>query len=232
MEKKINIKAKKEIVLIFLSVFFIGFVYALTPPPLPDHFIGNVIIDGQNASVGTQIEVYVGSVLESIYNVTEEGKYDLYVKTGGTGDTIEFKVQDKLAGDSTRQGGETVVLDLSLTTTTTTTPPSSSGSSGGSGGGGRGGGSGSSGGSSSGGGIISPPSTTEISELESDPEGNTTQTSETEEQGKTSFGITGAVVGFLDSGKGIIAIAFVIVLGIGMMLIKFKPLKWIKKFSH
>jgi len=225
MEKKINIKAKKEIIFIFLSVFFISLVYALPPiPPLPDHFLGNVTINGQNAPVGTEIKVYVNNNLEDTVTINIVGKYDLYVKTGGTGDIIEFKVQDKLAGDSTRQGGETINLDLSLTTTTTTPP--SGGSSGSSGGGGGGGGGGSSGGSSSY--STSPQDTT--------PKNNSNFTELNLEENKeaqgVNLGITGGAIGSLGSGKGIIAIIFIIVLGIGVMLIKFKPRKWTKRFSH
>ena len=94
----------KKVILLIAGFFLINLVFALPPiPPLPDHFIGNVLIDGQNASVGTQIEVYVVSALESVYNVSEEGKYDLYVTTGETGNLIELKISDILAGSSTRQ---------------------------------------------------------------------------------------------------------------------------------
>lgn len=219
METEINTAKKTEIekgiILISLSIFLISLVYALTPPPLPDHFIGNVIIDGQNAPIGTEIKVYVNSALESVYSVSEAGKYDLFVTTGSIGNTIEFKISDQLAGSSTRKGGETINLDLSLTTTTTTPP--SSGSSGGSGGGG-----GSSGGS---GGIISPPPTT-IKESLSDTLENETQEQESENLEETSPEITGAVIGFLGSGKGISTIVIIVILVIGVILIKFKPQKW------
>lgn len=222
MEKKINTKAKKEIVLIFLNIFFISLVSAV--PPIPDHFIGNVLINEQNASIGTQINVYVDDILEGTVITTIVGKYDLYVKNGDTDDTIEFKISDILAGNSTRQGGETIPLNLSITTTTT---PPSSGSSGSSGGGGGGGG-----GSPSY--YASPQDTTPKNNFnftELNLEENKTQSQETEEQEEISPGITSAVVGFLGSGKGNIVIAFVIILGIGVMLIKFKPQKWTKRFS-
>ena len=214
MEKKINTKAKKEIALIFLSVFFISLVSAI--PPIPDHFIGNVTINGQDAPVETLISIYVNFSLESVYSILEEGKYDLYVTTESTNDIIEFKIQDILAGNSTRQGGETIFLDLSATITTP--PPSSSGSSSSSGGGGGGGG------------YISPPIT---KTNESSGENLTNEDSqEAERQEEINPGITSAVIGFLDSGKGNIVIAFVIILSIGVMLIKFKPRKWTKKISH
>ncbi len=227
MEKKINIKAKKEIVLIFLSVFFISLVYALPPiPPLPDHFIGNVTIDGQNAVVGIQISIYVDSVLESVYNVTEAGEYDLYVATGESSDSIEFKILDEIAGTSitpTRQGGKTIFMDLSVIITPPS-PPSSSGSSGGGGGGG-----GSSGSSGGGGGFISPPTTeTSGSGSSSGEEVVQEESQEIEEQGAIRSGITGAAIGFLGSGKGIIVITVLVILGAGVVLIKFKPRKWTK----
>ncbi len=226
MEKKINLKAKKEITLILFGVFLIGLVSAV--PPIPDHFIGNASIDGQDAPVGTQISVYVDSTLESVYDVIEAGKYDLYVKTGIAGTSpsiIEFKILDKLAGNSTRQGGETIYLDLAVSTSTSSgTSPSSSGNPSGGGGG------------SSGGGFI--PSSTQTNETNPT---NLTTISDTEKEEdktetkdkETKFGITGNVIGFLGSGEGIVAIIIVVVLAIGVILIKFEsPRKWIKRFSQ
>lgn len=225
---------KKKIILLFASLFLISLVYAAPPsfgsiPPLPDHFTGDVTINGQDAPLGTQIDVYVDSTLEGSVLTIIVGEYDLYVTTGSSGDVIEFRISDILAENSEspiRQGGETINLNLSLTIPSTNPP--SSGSSGSSGGGGGGGGGG---GSSSGGGFISPPSTI-INEPISDTLENETQERESENQEEISPGITGAVIGFLGSGKGLAAIVFVIVLGIGVILIKFKPLKWTKRFSH
>jgi len=221
-ETKINLKAKKEIILIFFTIFLIGFVYAVgLPPPLPDHFIGNVTIDGQNAPIGTQISIYVNSTLKPIYSISEAGKYDLYITTGEFNDSVIFKIQDRLAGNATRQGGKTIYRDLSITTT-------SSGDSGGSsGGGGGGGGGGGSSGSSAG--IISPSSTT--NESASGSEDDTTQTSKTIGQKSSTTGITGAVIDFLGSGEGMIIVLVILILGIGVMLIKFKAPKWKRKFS-
>ena len=217
METKINIKAKK-VILIAFSILLIGFVCALIPPPLPDHFYGSVTVYGNQADIGTKIEVRVAGVLEKIYNVTTKGKYDLYVKSGNISNGIEFKIDNKVAGSATRGWGETTPLDLSITTTTTpSSPPSSSGGSGGGGGGG----------------FVSPSSTTGTSESGSGgSEENTIETQETEEQmGGKQTGITGAVIGFLGSGKGIITVIIVIVLGIGVILIKFKAPKWKRKLS-
>ncbi len=141
METKINEKAKKEIILIFFSVFLISLVYAGAPPgsgsipPLPDHFIGDVTINGQNAPVGTQISIYVNSTLEGSILTTVVGEYDLYIKTGSINNTIEFKILDKIAGSDIRGWGETTFLNLSITTTLSSPPPSPSGGSGGGGGG-------------------------------------------------------------------------------------------------
>ncbi len=226
METKINKEAKKEIILIFFSIFLIGLVSAV--PPIPDHFIGDVLIDGQDAPVGTLISIYVDSSLESVYDVSEAGEYDLYVTTGIVNSTfkskIEFKILDQLAGNYTRQGGEAIPLDLSVTTTPSKPPSPSSG--GGSGGGGGGSGSG-------GGGFISPPpQVAETGGSSSVPEENTTETQETKEQEATNtVGMTGAVIGFLESGKGTAAIVIVIILVIGVILIKFGPQKWKKSSS-
>ncbi|MEX2017581.1 MAG: hypothetical protein WD876_03850 [Candidatus Pacearchaeota archaeon] len=220
METKINLKAKKEIILILFGVFLIGFISAQPSsgsiPPIPDHFIGNVVIDSQDALVGTQISIYVDAALESVYDITEAGKYDLYVKTGEAGDLIEFKIQDLLAGSSTRQGGETIYLDLIVSTIT---PPSSNPT------GGSGGGSSGSGGSGE---TISPSSSIDSSP---GPEEEAETTQKRGEQTETSSGITGAVIGFLDSGGGIVTIIVILVLGIGVILIKFKAPKWKRKAS-
>ena len=115
--QKTNKTWKKEIILIFFSIFLISFVYAIdlgVIPPIPDHFYGNVTLYGQKAAIGTQIKVYVDSMLESIYNITEAGKYDLYVKTGESNSVIKFVINGIISGDSTRQGGKIIPLNLEL----------------------------------------------------------------------------------------------------------------------
>lgn len=219
METKINIQAKKEIILILFSVFFIGFVCAVdfgTIPPIPDHFYGKVTIYGNQAEIGTEIEVYVAGNFEKTHSITTKGEYDLYVTTEKFNDSIEFKILDKVAGTSTRGWGETTYLDLSIITTPSN-PPSPPGGNGGGGGGG----------------FVSPSSTTGTSESGSGgSEENTIETQETEEQmGEKQTGITGAVIGFLGSGKGIITIIIILILGIGVILIKFKTPKWKRKLS-
>ncbi len=231
MEKKINstkkMEIKKEIILIIMGIFLISLVSASghpgSIPPLPDHFYGNITLYGQSAPIGTLIEIYVGGIVEKNYNITQIGKYDLYVKTGETGELIEFKVNNKLARTSTRQGGKSTYLDLSVIKIIS--PPSGT----------SGGGGGSSGG---GGGSIASPSSSSNSENTlpvNNSENNKTnikKENKTKEQKNTGFGITGGVIGTLNSGKTIIAVVFLIILGIGVVLIKFKPLqKWTKKFS-
>jgi len=210
----------KKVILISFSIFLVGLVYAVPDfgsiPPIPDHFSGDVTLYGQKAPIGTQISVYVDSILESVYNITEEGKYDLYAKTGGSNSIIKFVINDKVAGSSTRQGGESIILNLELTNTPVPSPPPSSGGSPGGGGGS--------------GGVITHPVI--INESSPNTETNESQSQENKEQEKTSSGITGStVLDFAKSGTGIVTIIVVIVLGIGVILIKFKAPKWKKRFS-
>ncbi|HEA46601.1 MAG TPA: hypothetical protein ENH99_02360 [Candidatus Pacearchaeota archaeon] len=213
----------KKIILLIVGLFLINLVYALGPPPmppLPNHFTGDVTINGQNAPIGTPISIYVDSTPEGTVLTTIVGEYDLDVRTGSTDDVIEFKIQNILAGSGIRSWGETILLDLSITTAPSSPPPSSGGGGGGSGGGG--------------GGIISPPQpqAAETGGSSSGSEENTTQTRETKEQEATNTaGMTGAVIGFLESGKGTAAIVIVIILVIGVILIKFGPQKWKKSSS-
>jgi len=239
MEKKNNSGFKKETILIFLGMFlfFANFVGANPPPPaLPDHFIGNVSVYGNPAPVNTTIEVYLNSELVSVYNISEKGEYDLYVKKGNAGDTVEFKINDKLAGSSTRQGGEIIYLNLEVTKEDPDDSDGSEDSSGGSSGGGSSGG-----GSSGGGGSFSVTTTSDSNEtndtlnnsnLSDTPENlnetqNSTDDSKNTEENKnstteqrTSPGITGAAVGFVNKPSGKITIAFIAL--IGALLIKFR----------
>lgn len=86
----------------------------------------------------------------------------------------------------------------------------------------------------SGGGIISPPQpqVAETGGSSSGSEENPIQTQETEEQEATNtLGMTGAVVGFLESGKGITTLVVLVILVIGVILIKFRPRKWKRSSS-
>jgi len=218
-------ETKKIILLAFVCLTLFSFVSAV--PPIPDHFSGNVLIDNQNAPIGTEIKVYVSGVLEKTYTVSTEGKYNIYILSGEINDLIEFKILDKSASDpQTRQGGENINLNLTTISTVVVAPPastptSSDGSSGGGGGGG---------GSSSSSSIITKneiiqnetdlenPSSTEINEIK-----------DLDEYDEKTIGITGAAIGFFGSNKGITVIAIIlIILGIGVVLIKFKRRKWKK----
>lgn len=107
---------KKKISFFIVSFFLINLVYALIPPDLPDHFRGNLIIDEQDAPTETEIKIYVNNELESTTTTTIIGEYDLYVKTGYSGNEIKFKVNDIDAATYERQGGETINLDLEVYT--------------------------------------------------------------------------------------------------------------------
>lgn len=215
---------KKKIILVVFGLFLINLVCAVpnlgSIPPIPDHFYGTVIIDGNNTSAGTQINVYVGGILEENYNMTQAGQYNLYVNAGSIGEVIEFKISDKSAGTSTRQGGETVYLNLAITTTSTeTTTTTSSGGGGGSSGGGGGGGSSVS--------SVTTPITSSQSDSSEPETGDSTEIQEAEQTSeKISPSITGAVTNFLKSEKNLTIIGALVLIVIGAMLIKFKPRKW------
>lgn len=225
---------KVVIVLSFISL--ISLVSAdLGPVPLiPDRFLGDVTIDGQNAPVGTQINVYVNSVLVLNYTLDNIGGYNIYVKKGNVNDKIEFKILDKLAGSSTRKGGETINLDLSISTASVPVSQGSSGGGGGSGGGSGGGNTGLIG--NIGNNTLENSSVFLIREEDNeskdeiDEEGHSSNNSE--RQGSIAR-ITGFVTGFTGFLEPIGDLAFAIlaiVLLIGVILIKFKNPKWKRRF--
>lgn len=108
---------KKKIGIFFVSLFFVTLVYAQVPPDLPDHFKGNLIVNGENAPIGTSIKIYVNSKLEDTIESTVLGKYDLYVKTGNSGNQIKFYANEIEAGTATRQSGKNVDLNLEIEST-------------------------------------------------------------------------------------------------------------------
>jgi hypothetical protein len=222
MEIQKTQEAWKKIILIFGCILIINIVYAA--PPIPNTFIGNVTIDGQPAPIGTQINIYVDSVFESSYNITEIGKYNLHVKTGNESNLpVEFKILNKTAGTSTRTNGDTIYLDLAITTTETSTDSSESSSSSSGGGGGGGG---PSGGGSSGNSVLNTP----VTSLQSDNSETETGTENQETENSEDFSpsITGRVTNFLESGKNITIVGALVIIIIGVMLIKFKPQRWRK----
>ncbi|MDO8516848.1 MAG: hypothetical protein Q7S33_01875 [Nanoarchaeota archaeon] len=110
---------KKEIVFfvsfLVLSLFLSSLISALSPPLLPDHFKGNLLIDDNNASIGTEIKIYINNELKDTVSSTILGKYDIYVKTGNYNDEIKFKVSNILvASSSQRKGGEIVNTDFKV----------------------------------------------------------------------------------------------------------------------
>ena len=238
----------KKIIFIVMGLFLVSLVCAA--PPIPNHFMGNVTIYGEDALIGTEIMVYVAGNLETTYSTTQLGEYDLYVKTGESGgEAITFMINDKLAEESsTRTNGETIPLNLTIFDSPSpvispVTPPASA-----SGGGGGGGG-----------------ATTywkcvqwnDWSECSNEEQTRTcaekvecsfsekVNLSETkncalnsveienkiissdEIQETTAPGITGAVTGFVKTGKGIglVFVFLIIVFGIGVITLKKKALK-------
>jgi len=237
----------KKIIFIVMGLFLVSLVCAA--PPIPNHFMGNVTIYGEDALIGTEIMVYVAGNLETTYSTTQLGEYDLYVKTGNINDDIEFKINDKLVESSTRTTGETIILNLEISDSpapviSPVSPPASPSGGGGGGGGGT---------------------TTywtcvqwnDWSECSNEEQTRTcaekvecsfsekVNLSETkncalnsveienkiissdEIQETTAPGITGAVTGFVKTGKGIglVFVFLIIVFGIGVITLKKKALK-------
>jgi len=237
----------KKIIFIVMGLFLVSLVCAA--PPIPNHFMGNVTIYGEDALIGTEIMVYVAGNLETTYSTTQLGEYDLYVKTGNINDDIEFKINDKLVESSTRTNGETIPLNLTISDSpipviSPVSPPASPSGGGGGGGGGT---------------------TTywkcvqwnDWSECSNEEQTRTcaekvecsfsekVNLSETkncalnsveienkiissdEIQETTAPGITGAVTGFVKTGKGIglVFVFLIIVFGIGVITLKKKALK-------
>jgi hypothetical protein len=218
---------EKAIILVFLGIFLISSVYAADSPdfgfipPIPDHFCGDVILYGQSASIGTEVDVYVAGSLDQTYNISETGKYDLYVTIGTYNDTINFVINGGIVGTSLRQGGETIILDLELLDSPAPSSPSGGDSGGGSGGGGGG----------SGGKSISTPTYITNEPGANDKKDNQTQENSAQPtRDNTDTGITGRIIAdFLGSGKGITTIVIILALIVGVvMLIKFKAPKWRK----
>ena len=234
----------KKIIFIVMGLFLVSLVCAA--PPIPNHFMGNVTIYGEDALIGTEIMVYVAGNLETTYSTTQLGEYDLYVKTGNINDDIEFKINDKLVESSTRTTGETIILNLEISDTpispviSPVSPPASP-----SGGGG--------GGATTYWTCVQWNDWSECSNEEQtrtcaekvecsfSEKVNLSETkncalnsveienkiSSDEIQETTAPGITGAVTGFVKTGKGIglVFVFLIIVFGIGVITLKKKALK-------
>jgi len=229
---------KKQLIFMMLGLFLVGFVLAI--PTYPHAFYGTAkFTNGTNISDGYIITGEVNGVTSGscvIYN----GKYDLVVTDTTNGGQVKFYIQGekadqtsifkmfeitelnitiKSAPEAFGGCGDGICGDVETCSTCPvdcgSCPSNNDGSSDGGGGGGSSGGSG---------GIISQPPTNDSA---SGPEGNTTQISETEEQG-AGPGITGGVIGFLKSGEGIVSLItfiLIIILLIGVVLLKKKSPK-------
>jgi len=88
---------------------------------------GDVVIDGENAPIGTQVEVYIGDDLtpSGSRDVTTAGRYGAIVVSGSDaryGDPLTYKVNgviaQKLGPDPGVFGLENQVVDLAVATTT------------------------------------------------------------------------------------------------------------------
>jgi len=113
-----EMEIKKGSLFLILTLFFINIANSIGGPPLlPDHFKGNVLINNEDAPIGTEIKVYVNDVIESTNEITILGEYDLYVKTGGFGNGVKLLVNNIEAATSERQGGATINLDLEINAT-------------------------------------------------------------------------------------------------------------------
>ena len=219
----------KKIIFIVMGLFLVSLVCAV--PLVPNHFMGNVTLYGEKAPIGTEISVFVDGNLEFIYNVTQQGKYDLYVTTGSSTDAITFMINDKLAGSSTRTNGEVIILNLTISDSPIPVIPPASPPASSSGGGGGGGGGGT-------------PSTVKDlssdliasnnSDLNLEVQDSESEIKLTEDKVHSAGFLTGAAIGtvdFMQSKTGVFV--FIVFVGLGIILIKFKPLKkWIKKIQY
>jgi len=206
------VNMKKQIILIICLILLIGTVLAVDVTKVGDWW-GIVTINGEYAN-GAVVDAYINNikVASAIVGAIQPNYYLIHVE-GNKGDNIVFKVNEKEATtESWSNGNHELDLEVSIDTTIHNNDN----------------------GASPGGG--SPPRDspriitagtidTEITNEESE----TIDLKSNEKQEPTSPGITGGVIGFLGSGKGITAIVILIILGAGVMLIKSKPRKWIKK---
>lgn len=233
MITKIN---SKSYTLTFFFLFSIilttGFVLAQIG--IPNQFYGDITFNGAPAPDGLSVEAKInGETVKS--SVTSGGQYGydpLFFVTDPNSDRdgqlVTFFADGNEAGNSIFKNGGVTRLDLVATGTSSgdgNGGGSSGGGGGGSGGGGGGGGGGSGGGSS---GTTFVPSGGEggSQEFLSEDNGNGDSSGISEEiledtEPQQSSGITGGVIGFVNSGSGITVLIFVIVilaLFIGVMI--------------
>lgn len=126
----------------FVALIFPTAILA-APPAIPLFVYGDVIIDNNNAPVGTSISVEKDGT--EIINIitSEEGKYYLEVPAVYSGNSLDYKVNDELAlskicADPSIVPSDRIDLEVVLAVTPPSepyTPPSSGGGGGGGGGG-------------------------------------------------------------------------------------------------
>ncbi len=102
----------KYLKLLVFLLFLVSFVSAFSP--IPDTFSGSVKISGEDAPIGTEIELYVNNDYIITYPTTEVGTYEIDVKNGTTGNPIAFKILNQIAETATRTGGLITTLPLSV----------------------------------------------------------------------------------------------------------------------
>jgi hypothetical protein len=214
---------QKKFVLTFIFVFVLSSAFVLAQGPgVPHQFYGTATYNNA-AAVSLSVETYIKgekvastTTANGIYGYNPiflikdpEGEYE--------GKTIQFYLNGVNTGQTyVFENGASTKLDLSASGTTTSPPPNGNG---GSPGGGPGGGS-------------SPSSTTSTQTTNDIVDLNIeTQDDEIfnldENQETTSPGITGAVIGFVKTGKGIgLIIGTIIILaGIGVIFMTRKSPK-------
>jgi len=141
-----NIKRISLIALIALVIALVVPVYVSAQPAVPHAFYGSVLINGNPAPVGTQIEARGTGVLTGVEGnpivTTEVGKYGSEDPLGpklvvqgdiADGTTIEFYVNGHKA-DQTAEWHSMAIEELDLTATIPTTPAGGGGGGGGGGG--------------------------------------------------------------------------------------------------
>ncbi|MFH1607857.1 MAG: hypothetical protein ABIA78_01865 [archaeon] len=224
---------KITLTLFFVFILSLTFVMAFGPG-VPHQFYGDVSYNGAPAPNGVSVVAKIDGVVIVATTTSLEGKYGynplfLITDPEGTyeGKTIEFYVKDINTGSTAifENGGSTQ-LNLAVTVTSPTTPPSSGGDSSGGGGGGGG-----SSGGSSGGSALNTNTDTNNNlvnlnvEEEEETNQNKESTTQEEQKGNFIFGITGAAIGFAQSGTGIGIIIILVILIAGIIVITIKKNK-------
>jgi len=217
--KEINsqMNMKKQVIFTICLVLLIGSVLAVDVTKVGDWW-GTVKVNGEYTN-GAVVDAYINNVrvASAIVGDIQPNYYLIHVE-GDVRDNIVFKVNEKEAETESWSYGDhklnlEVIIDSDEENNNGGSP---------------------SGGSPSGNSPIIITSQTTDNQTTNE-ENETIDLNSNEKQEPTSPGITGGVIGFIKSGGGLIALGFfilVVAIGIGVMVIKFKPLKkWIEKSS-